>query len=71
MADIRVNPTRMELKKLKTKLLAVPPGAGKAKQRKLTFGGSGRRFRIIIESDSEAEWRLLGGMQLEVETDVD
>lgn len=58
-------------KKLKTKLLAVPPGAGKAKQRKLTFGGSGRRFRIIIESDSEAEWRLLGGMQLEVETDVD
>lgn len=60
-------------KKLKTKTVTfAPPAAGRqAKQRRLTFGGNGRRFRFILESASATPWRLLGGMQIEAETDRD
>ena len=59
-------------KKLKMKTVTITPVSGRgAKQKRLTFGGSGRRFRLIIESDSTKAWRLLGGLQLEVETDMD
>lgn len=60
-------------KKLKTKTITFqPPVDGKgAKQRRLVFGGSGRRFRLIIESKGTEPWSLLGGIQLEAETDTD
>ena len=59
----------------KTKLKTVtfqPPADGKGgKHRMLRFGGSGRRFRVVIESKDGVPWRLIGGMQIEAETDVD
>lgn len=60
-------------KKLKTKTLVFqPPAKGKeAKNRRIVFGGNGRRFRVLIESNGGEPWRLLGGMQLEIETDMD
>ena len=41
--------------------------------KRLHFGGSGRKFRIIIETAEgvTAPWRLIGGLQLVVETDPD
>jgi len=43
------------------------------RMKRLHFSGSGRRFRIWIETDEgiTAPWRLLGGLQLVVETDPD
>lgn len=41
------------------------------RQKKLHFGGSGRRFRLIIEASGTAPWRLIGGILLIVETDPD
>lgn len=60
-------------KKLKTKeLLFSPPADGQhPKQRRVVFGGNGRRFRLIIESDEAIPWRLIGGIQAEAETDMD
>lgn len=60
-------------KKLKVKsVLLHPPEEGQnAKHRRVSFGGSGRRFRLLIESKGGAPWRLLGGLQLEAETDLD
>lgn len=41
--------------------------------KRLHFGGSGRKFRIILETEEgvTAPWRLIGGLQLVVETDPD
>ena len=60
-------------KKLKQKTVTFsPPADGKGvKQRRLVFGGSGRRFRLIVESFGTVPWRLAGGMQIEAETDTD
>lgn len=67
-------------KKTKEKLYTVQPlteeqrDANKEyRSKKLHFGGSGRRFRIIIETDEgvTAPWRLIGGLHLVVETDPD
>lgn len=60
-------------KKLKTKTVAfTPPAEGReAKHRRVVFGGNGRRFRVFIESNGAAPWRLIGGMQIEAETDTD
>lgn len=67
-------------KKVKTKkytvqpLTAIEQANGKQhKTKKLHFGGSGRRFRVIIETASgvTAPWRLIGGIQMLVETDPD
>lgn len=66
-------------KKAKTKLYTVTPltssdiRAGKgARQKKLHFGGTGRRFRWQIETaGGSAPWRLLGGLLILVETDPD
>ena len=67
-------------KKLKTKQYTVEPltsqavAAGKEHRgKRLHFGGTGRKFRIIIESPDgvTAPWRLIGGLQLTVETDPD
>jgi len=67
-------------KKTKTKSYTVQPltsaeiAAGKKhKQKKLHFGGSGRRFRLIIETaaGNTAPWRLVGGIHMIAETDAD
>ena len=60
-------------KKLKTKEIIFAPPADEqhSKQRRVVFGGNGRRFRLIIESEQEYPWRMVGGLQVEVETDVD
>jgi hypothetical protein len=43
------------------------------RNKKLHFGGAGRRFRVIIETEEgiAAPWRLIGGLQIVVETDPD
>ena len=50
--------------------LAVPK---EPRMKRLHFGGSGRKFRIIIEVEggNANPWRILGGLQLVVETDPD
>ena len=49
-----------------------PPLPGKhARQRRLTFGGKGRRFRLVLESQGSVPWRMLGGLQLEAEVEAD
>ena len=60
-------------KKMKTKTLTFnPPLSGQlAKQRRVVFGGNGRRFRVLIESNGTVPWRLIGGVQIEAETDTD
>ena len=59
-------------KKIKTKLYAVKAQNGKeAKQKKLHFGGTGRRFRLIIESENTAAWRLISGVMIISEIDPD
>ena len=67
-------------KKLKTKTYTIQPltaeqqAANKEHRgKRLHFGGAGRRFRVIIETEAgvTAPWRLIGGLQLVVETDPD
>lgn len=60
-------------KKTKTKVYTVLPSDKEHRQKRLHFGGSGRRFRIIIETAAgvTAPWRILGGLHLVVETDPD
>lgn len=60
-------------KKCKEKTLTVtPPLEGQQpKQKRMVFGGNGRRFRLILKSDGSVPWRLLGGLQVEAETDTD
>lgn len=66
-------------KKVKTKQYTVQPlsaaeiAAGKShKQKRLHFGGTGRRFRLIIETDAgSAPWRLVSGLLIVSETDPD
>lgn len=67
-------------KKLKIKEYTVQPltEEQKAKPRehrgkRLHFGGMGRKFRVIIETEAgnTAPWRLIGGIQMVVETDPD
>lgn len=68
-------------KKLKTKTYMIQPltkeQRAKPKEhrgKRLHFGGMGRKFRIIIETELSEEpypWRLIGGLQLVVETDPD
>ena len=43
------------------------------RMKRLHFGGMGRKFRIIIETAAgvTAPWRIVGGLQLVVETDPD
>ena len=43
------------------------------RMKRLHFGGMGRKYRIIIETAAgvTAPWRIVGGLQLVVETDPD
>ena len=58
-------------KKKKTKTVVFAPSTSNARQKKISFGGSGRRFRLIIESGTAAAWRITGGVQIDMETDRD
>lgn len=60
-------------KKSKTKTLTFPAveGGKEAKQKRVSFGGNGRRFRIILESETTSPWKMIGGLQIEAETDTD
>lgn len=67
-------------KKTKTKEYTIQPLTAAQREankeyrnKKLHFGGAGRRFRIIIETNEgvTAPWRLIGGLHLVVETDPD
>lgn len=67
-------------KKMKTKRYTCVPLTDEQKavpkehrMKRLHFGGSGRKFRITIETDAgvTAPWRIIGGLQLVVETDPD
>lgn len=61
-------------KKIKSKNVVVQSTTFKAKQQRVRFGGTSRRFRLIIESLStptSAVWRLIGGIQMVVEIDPD
>lgn len=72
-AEVALNISIQTEKKLKTKTVVFDATAdGKlAKQKRMAFGGSGRRFRLMIDSDGSVPWKLIGGMQIEAETDVD
>ena len=59
-------------KKTKTKTYSYAATTSvEAKQKMMRFGGNGRRFRFFIESDDGVAWRLVGGLQIKAETDVD
>ena len=61
-------------KKKKSKTVTIQTTTFKAKQKRIRFGGTSRRFRLIIETMSHQTnvvWRLIGGIQMVVETDPD
>jgi hypothetical protein len=39
--------------------------------RRVQFGGSGRRFRYILEADTGPDWALVGGIQVTAEKEED
>ena len=61
-------------KKKKSKMVTVQTTTFKAKQKRVRFGGTSRKFRLAIEAVNQPEgtvWRLMGGIQMVVETDPD
>lgn len=58
-------------KKRKSKVYSFPKITRDSRQKRITFGGSGRRFRFYIESDSTTPWRMIGGLQIKTEIDKD
>lgn len=55
-------------KRARTKVLHVKQSG---KQYKLVYGGSGKRFRLEIEGCGLSPWRMIGGVQMEVELDME
>lgn len=46
--------------------------AGKTcKQKRMHFGGTGRRFRMIVSATAQPPWRLVGGVMVKAEIDPD
>lgn len=61
-------------KKVKSKNVVIESTIDKAKQKRVRFGGTSRKFRLIIETGampSNTTWRIVGGIQMVVETDPD
>lgn len=66
-------------KKIKTKQYVIRPLSAaeqakqkSSKQKKIHFGGTGRRFRLIIETPpNSAPWRLISGLMVVAEVDPD
>lgn len=54
--------------RVRTKTLVFRPGA---RQRRIPFQLYGRRFRLLVESDGTAPWQLLGGVQIDMDTEED
>lgn len=67
-SDITAELTLSTEKRVKDKTVTLP-GSGKVKSIRLS--GTGRRFRFELRVDSQADWSLLGGIQLRMETDED
>jgi len=76
LCEVQNSPITLDLsiqteKKTKTKHYTVQPVTGRGyKQKRIHFGGTGRRFRLIIESTGGV-WRLVGGLLIISETDAD
>ena len=69
--DLRIGIQTEKKSKFKT-LTFQPPAKGQLpKQRRVVFGGNGRRFRVLIEGNGTSRWRMIGGVQVEAETDTD
>jgi len=84
LAEVKDNPVTLKIsiqteKKIKTKLYTVKPLTiseraipKNHKQKRLHFGGAGRRFRLIIETDAGMPvWRLISGILIISEIDPD
>lgn len=77
--EVKENPVKFKIsiqteKKIKTKEYTVQPVVGGNKEhreKKLHFGGTGRKFRVIIETYNGGFWRIVGGIHLVVEIDPD
>ena len=67
--DMTLRVTVETEKRVKTK--AVMIRARDPKTRRVRLSGSGRRFRVKLEAEGKADWRLPGGAQLRIETDED
>lgn len=66
--DVTMKFTIQTEKKTKVKTWAVT--AGNQRQKRLHFGGNGRRFKLKIEANNGV-WRIVSGVSLIVETDPD
>lgn len=79
LAEVQSEPVTLSIsvqteKKTKTKHYTIQPvrAEGKAqRQKRLHFGGTGRRFRLIIEAPAGAAWRLTSGVLMLSEIDPD
>lgn len=79
MPEVRGGPVSFRFtieteKKKKSKTVTVPSTTFRGKQKRVRFGGAGRRFRLILETLTLPEgalWRITGGIQMIVETDRD
>lgn len=79
LAEVQDKPVNLVVaieteKKIKRKTYRVEPAKnGKLfKQKRLQFGGSCRRFRLIIETPAgSAPWRVVGGITVKAEVDPD
>lgn len=77
--EVKTNPVTLKFtieteKKAKEKSYTIQPTSGKEhRAKRLHFGGTGRKFRIKIETAAGVTdpWRIVGGLQLVVETDPD
>ena len=61
-------------KKEKTKEVTILPTTFQQKQKRIRFGGTSRRFKLIVEvlpHLQDTVWRLTGGIHMVVETDPD
>lgn len=73
-APVSISVSIQTEKKTKTKTYTFSPVAvagQSARQKRLHFGGSGRRYRLIIESEGQPAWRLIGGVMVVAEIDSD
>ena len=77
--EVKDNPVTLKFtieteKKAKEKQYTIQPTNGKEhRAKRLHFGGTGRKFRIKVETAEGVTdpWRIVGGLQLVVETDPD
>ena len=77
-AAANVQITLQTEKRSKTKILSIPvsdilsdDSALQSKPKKLAFSTNGNRYRLIFKSVDQPAWRLIGGVQVRMETDMD